>query len=162
MKRLIRDVIAPADKILIYWHYLNDLRCPSKTIAVISFRPCLTATVFHFFVIGKDALPAEVIKSFIEAIAPKEIRAQAGEIFKQFCGTYVEKRLANLRSLGKYIPHQGEILDRATQAVLQQDHCCVHFDDLVNSFDDCPPQLFQHISASLFVLEWFPWDEPVH
>ena len=35
MKRLIRDVIAPADKLLLFWHYLNDLRCPDRTIAVI-------------------------------------------------------------------------------------------------------------------------------
>ena len=36
MKRLIRDVMVPADKILIYWHYLNDPRCPPQLFQYIS------------------------------------------------------------------------------------------------------------------------------
>ena len=163
MKRLIRDVIAPVDKLLLFWHYSNDLRCPAKTIAVLSIRPVLTATVYHFFVVGNDALPADSIREFISSIGTKEIRSQASEVFKQFCNTFFEIRFPRLRSLGKHISHRGEsFLNQAAQIVLQQNHCCVHFDDLVTNFDDCSPSLFQHISASLFVLEWFPWDEPVH
>ena len=163
MKRLIRDVIAPADKLLLFWHYLNDLRCPAKTIAVLSIRPILTATVFHFFVVGDDALPPDSIREFIDTIQSKEIRSQASEVFKHFCNAFFEVRFPRLRSLGKHISHQGEsFLDRAAQVVLQQNHCCVHFNDMVAKFDDCSPSLFQHISASLFVLEWFPWDEPVN
>ena len=163
MKRLIRDVITPADKILLYWHYLNDLRCPAKTIAILSFRPILTATVFHFFVTGDDALPASSIREFIKSIEAKEVRSQASEVFKQFCNMFFEIHFPRLQSLGKQVSHRGvSFLDQAAQIVLQQNHCCVYFDDLVTKFEDCSPSLFQHISASLFVLEWFPWDKPVN
>ena len=119
MKRLIRDVIAPADKLLLFWHYLNDLRCPAKTIAVLSIRPTLTATVYHFFVVGCDALPADSIREFIKSIETKEIRSQASEVFKQFCNTYFEIRFPRLRSLGKHVSHRREsFLDQAAQIVL--------------------------------------------
>ena len=46
MRRLTRDVIVAADKILIYWHYLNDSRYPpqlfqhtSASLFVLEFFP---------------------------------------------------------------------------------------------------------------------------
>ena len=67
------------------------------------------------------------------------------------------KQLTSLYAAAKARGKQSA-MELATQAVFQQSHCPVHFDDLVTSFADCAPTLFHHLSAGLFILEWFPWD----
>ena len=127
---------------------------------MVSFRVPLSMTTFHFFVLGKDAILADSLREFLQALDKKEVRAQAAEAISQLCCFHVGHPLSKLRSLGKHL-HGGAFLDIATRAVLQQKHCCAYFHDLVSSFDDCSHLLFQHISASLFILEFYPWDEPV-
>ena len=162
LDQAVRSAIHPAGKVLLAWHLSNDLRCPPDTIAVISFRAAMSVTTFHFFIIGEDAVPHDALRRFLHSLVSKPILAPAFSAIDVLFNRVLGDRHRNLRSLFAHIKAQRDVpvMDIATRAVLQQDHCPVHFDDLISSFADCAPALFNHLSATLFILEFFPWEEP--
>ena len=163
MKVAIDNVLGPASKVMISWHYLNDLRCPDQIISLMSFRAALTASSYHFFVLGPDALPSEAVQDFLHAISSKEVFASAEKPFRSFTKLYVDAPFRRFRCLSKHARHDnGTFLDRSSELVLQQKHCCAFFRDYLTRFEDCSPLFLMHISASLFILEFFPWDEPAN
>ena len=158
----LQKVMRPASKIFVCWRYWNDLRYAPESIAVFSIRAAMSMTTFHFFILGEDALPRGAVRDCLRMVCRKEVRAQVGGPLQRLCRRLIDHSPQKFRSLVAQIgnPHKGTVLDAATQVVFNQKHCPAHYDNLVTKFSDCTPQFFAHIAASLFVVEWFPWDEP--
>ena len=161
LAHVLETVVRPAEKILLAWHYSNDLRGPPGTIAILSFRAVNSVTTFHFFIIGEDSLPKSAIRDFLRVLVDKPIFVPGAEAISVLFRFALGMNPRHLKSLHVEAKKRGKYsaMETAARVVFQQSHCPVHFDDLVSSFADCTPSLFRHLSTGLFVLEWFPWEE---
>ena len=128
----------------------------------MSFRAVNSVTSFHFFIVGEDSLPKSAVRDFLRVIVSKPILAPGAEAIGILFRFALGEAPRQLKSLQVEAKKRGKLsaMETAARVVFQQSHCPVHFDDMVWSFADCAPGLFSHLSAGLFVLEWFPWEEP--